>query len=113
MNEVIQDRLASIPPSLYRPEAEHDACGVGFIAHIHGQRSNRVLKYALQSLCNLAHRGATDADAKTGDGAGVLTQIPYKILVPEVTRLGGTLESEKDLGVGMIFLPHDNAYGQA
>jgi glutamate synthase domain-containing protein 2/glutamate synthase domain-containing protein 1/glutamate synthase domain-containing protein 3 len=113
MNEVILDRLASTPPCLYRPEAEHDACGVGFIAHIHGQRSNRVLRYALLSLCNLAHRGATDADAKTGDGAGVTTQIPYKIFGPEVVKLGHRLYQDSDLAVGMVFLPHDNAYAQA
>ncbi len=59
------------------------------------------------------HRGALDADAKTGDGAGVVTQIPYKLFVPEVTRLGHTLYKEGDLGVGVLFLPHDNAYAQA
>src|SRR6478735_7059406 len=113
MNHVIQDLIAQRPASLYRPEAEHDSCGVGFIAQIDGKSSNRVLRYALQSLCNLAHRGAIDADAKTGDGAGVVTQIPYKIFIPEVAKLGHALYEEKDLGVGMIFLPHDNAYAQA
>ena len=113
MNHVIQDIIAQRPASLYRPEDEHDSCGVGFIAQIDGKASNRVLRYALQSLCNLAHRGAIDADAKTGDGAGVVTQIPYKIFIPEVAKLGHALYEEKDLGVGMIFLPHDNAYAQA
>src|SRR4051812_5371254 len=113
MNHVIQDLLAQRPASLYRPEDEHDSCGVGFIAQIDGKSSNRVLRYALQSLCNLAHRGAIDADAKTGDGAGVVTQIPYKIFAPEVAKLGHSLYDEKDLGVGMVFLPHDNAYAQA
>jgi glutamate synthase (NADPH/NADH) large chain/glutamate synthase (ferredoxin) len=113
MNHVIQDQTAHIRHSLYRPDAEHDACGVGFIAQVSGKRSNDVLKYALQSLCNLAHRGAVDADAKTGDGAGVMTQIPYKVFVPEVKKLGHHLFNESDLGVGMVFLPHDNAYAQA
>ena len=84
MNQVIQDQIARHGQSLYWPDSEHDACGVGFIAHQGGERSNRVLRYALNSLCNLAHRGAIDADAKTGDGAGVLTQIPYKLFAPEV-----------------------------
>ena len=112
MNHVITDRIDGVR-SLYSPEFEHDACGVGFIAQISGKRSNQVLRYALQSLCRLAHRGAIDADAKTGDGAGVMTQLPYKIFAPEVVRLGHKLFSESDLGVGMMFLPHDNAYAQA
>ncbi len=99
--------------SLYSPDFEHDACGVGFIAQVSGKRSNAVLKYALQSLCNLAHRGAVDADMKTGDGAGVSTQIPYRLFKPEVERLGHRLFQESDLGVGFLFLPHDNAYAQA
>ena len=87
MNHVILDRTQHVR-SLYSPDAEHDASGVGFIAQISGKRSNQVLRYALQSLCRLAHRGAVDADAKTGDGAGVQTQIPYKIFGPEVAKLG-------------------------
>ncbi len=99
MNQVILDQTQGIR-SLYRPELEHDACGVGFIAQSTGKRSNRVLRYALQSLCKLAHRGAVDADAKTGDGAGVTTQIPYKLFGPEVAKLGHKLFQESDLGVG-------------
>ncbi len=98
---------------MYRPEHEHDSCGVGFVAQVSGRRSNRILRMGLRSICNLMHRGALDADAKTGDGAGILTQIPYKLFVPEVTRLGHTLYKESDLAVGVLFLPHDNAYAQA
>ncbi len=112
MNQVILDQTKSLR-SLYSPEQEHDACGVGFIAQVSGKRSNKVLRLALTSLCNLAHRGAIDADQKTGDGAGVLTQIPYKLLAPEVTKLGHKLFNNADLGVGFVFLPHDNAYAQA
>ena len=72
MNQVILDATQGLH-SLYSPAHEHDACGVGFIAQVSGKRSNQVLQYALQSLCDLAHRGAVDADAKTGDGAGVVT----------------------------------------
>ncbi len=99
--------------SLYDPALDHDACGTGFIAQVSGKRSHQILRYGLQSLCNLTHRGALDADAKTGDGAGVLTQIPYKIFAPEVARLGHQLYNDRDLGVGFVFLPHDNAYAQA
>src|SRR6187402_64682 len=112
LNQVTLDHLSG-RESLYSPDFEHDACGVGFIAQVSGKRSNQVLKYALQSLCNLAHRGAVDADAKTGDGAGVSTQIPYKIFRPIVEKLGHKLYHDADLGVGMVFLPHDNAYMQA
>src|SRR5580658_4695620 len=99
MNHVIQDQIAHLGRTLYSPDFEHDACGVGFIAQKDGKRTNLVLKYALQSLCNLAHRGAIDADAKTGDGAGVLTQIPHAIFAPEVTKLGHKLYDRGDLGV--------------
>jgi glutamate synthase domain-containing protein 2/glutamate synthase domain-containing protein 1/glutamate synthase domain-containing protein 3 len=99
--------------NLYDPAHEHDSCGVGFVAQVSGRRSNRILRLGLRSICNLMHRGALDADAKTGDGAGVMTQIPYKLFLPEVARLGHTLYQESDLAVGVLFLPHDNAYMQA
>src|SRR3984893_17413525 len=113
MNDAITQALRERPNSLYQPEEEHDSCGVGFVAAINGERSNRVLRYGLTSVCNMAHRGAIDADAKTGDGSGVLTQIPYKIFRKEVVKLGHTLYNDSDLGVGFVFLPHDNAYAQA
>jgi glutamate synthase (ferredoxin) len=94
--------------SLYRPEFEHDACGVGFVANSNGKREHRILDYALQSLCRLAHRGALDADAITGDGAGVLTQIPHDIFREEVTKLGVSLESDWELGIGFLFLPQND-----
>jgi len=81
MNQVIKDAIKG-KETLYSPDLDHDSCGVGLIASIHGKRSNLVLRYGIDSLCHLAHRGAIDADAKTGDGAGVMTQIPYKVLVP-------------------------------
>ncbi|MDR2982468.1 MAG: hypothetical protein LBV12_09515, partial [Puniceicoccales bacterium] len=67
---------------LYRPSDEHDNCGVGFIANINGTRSHDIVERAIEGLKNLAHRGAIDADAVTGDGAGLLTQIPYRIIQP-------------------------------
>ncbi len=113
MNHAIIQALNGLPNSLYQPEEEHDSCGVGFVAAINGERSNRVLRHGLTSKCNMAHRGAMDADAKTGDGSGVMTQIPYKLFRKEVTKLGHTLYNDTDLAIGFVFLPHDNAYAQA
>jgi glutamate synthase (NADPH/NADH) large chain/glutamate synthase (ferredoxin) len=98
---------------LYRPDFEHDACGVGMVASIHGTKSNQILQTALESVCNLMHRGALDADAKSGDGAGVLTQIPHRFFRREIEKLGHKLYRDEDLGVGMFFLPASNVYAQA
>ena len=65
---------------LYDPRFEHDACGVGFVADMHGRRSHDLVRTALTTLCNLDHRGATNAEANVGDGAGVLLQIPDRFL---------------------------------
>ncbi len=92
---------------------EHDACGVGFVASISGTRTSEVLELGLTSICNLAHRGAIDADAKTGDGAGILTQLPHEIFKKEIEKLGHHLYKPSDLGVGVIFLPSRNAYAAA
>jgi glutamate synthase (NADPH/NADH) large chain/glutamate synthase (ferredoxin) len=101
------------PSPLYNPEFEHDACGVGFIAKISGERSHDVLARALSALKCLAHRGAIDADAVTGDGAGVLTQIPYDIFREYLEGLKKTAPADRDLGVGMIFLPRGSDLAQA
>ncbi|MEM0967598.1 MAG: glutamate synthase large subunit [Verrucomicrobiota bacterium] len=100
------------PSPLYRPDHEHDACGVGFIANIKGERSYAMLDRAIEGLKNLAHRGAIDADAVTGDGAGVLTQIPYQIFREYLEEKGKPLYEDTDLGVGMLFLPRNDEYAQ-
>jgi glutamate synthase (NADPH/NADH) large chain/glutamate synthase (ferredoxin) len=99
--------------SLYDPAFEHDACGVGMVAKISGQRSNEILRLGLRSICNLMHRGALDADARTGDGAGISTQIPYKLFKPVVEQLGQQLYRDSDLGVGVMYFPNDNEYAKA
>ncbi len=99
--------------SLYDTANEHDACGVGMVTQIDATRSNRILKLGLRSLCGLMHRGALDADSCTGDGAGITTQIPHKLFRRAITSLGHQLYNDKDLGVGMMFLPHQNLYAQA
>ena len=102
-----------IPSPLYRTEFEHDACGVGFIAKMNGERSYDVVNRAVAALKALAHRGAIDADAVTGDGAGLLTQIPVELLREHLEENDLKLFKDEDLGVGMIFLPIDDDYAQA
>ena len=98
-----------VPPAqgLYDPIHEHDACGVGFVAHIKGKRSNAIVRQALQVLINLLHRGACGSDPNTGDGAGILLQIPDRFLRREADRLGIALPPERKYGTGLIFLPRD------
>ncbi len=91
---------------------EKDACGVGFIANRSGSRNHAILEMAIQAVTNLTHRGAVAADAKTGDGAGILTQIPEKLFKRELEALGVTLNSITDLAVGMIFLPGNDPVTQ-
>ena len=90
---------------MYRDLNEKDACGVGFVANRFGSRSHEIIGMATQAVTNLTHRGAVAADAKTGDGAGILTQIPEKLFQKELEKLGVRLDAITDLGVGMIFLP--------
>ncbi len=92
---------------LYRPDFEHDACGVGFIAHMRGEASHRIIQKALEILENLEHRGAEGSDPHTGDGAGLLVQIPHALFTEEAHRLGFALPRPGVYGVGMIFLPRD------
>jgi glutamate synthase (NADPH) large chain len=99
----------SLPHSqgLYDPSNEHDACGVGFIAHIKGHKSHAIVARGLEILKNLSHRGAVGADPLAGDGAGLLAQIPDAFLREECARLGFTLPQPGKYGVGMIFLPRN------
>ena len=90
---------------LYNPSNEHDACGVGFVAHIKGKKSHEIVKQGLQILANLTHRGATGYDPKLGDGAGMLIQIPDAFLRKEATKLGITLPAEGSYACGNVFLP--------
>src|SRR3989338_10086529 len=96
------------PPTLWRPEFEKDSCGVGFVADVSGRPSHRILRMAIQGVCCVTHRGAVSADAKTGDGAGILTQIPRKLFARELAKLNsGQKTTPQDLGVGAFFLPQD------
>ncbi len=94
---------------LYDPANERDACGVGFVAHIKGQKSHAIVEQGLQILKNLDHRGAVGADPLMGDGAGILLQIPDAFLRAEMAKQGVTLPQAGDYGVGMVFLPQESA----
>ncbi|HJQ11332.1 MAG TPA: glutamate synthase large subunit [Gemmatimonadaceae bacterium] len=90
---------------LYDPAYEHDACGIGFVAHIHGVRSRDIVEKSLQLLQNLSHRSAVAADACTGDGAGILLQVPHVFLRRACAFAGIPLTDAGSYGVGMVFLP--------
>ena len=94
---------------LYNPSNEHDACGVGFVAHIKGVKSHSIIEQGLLVLKNLNHRGAVGADALMGDGAGILIQIPDRFYREEMAAQGVTLPPPGEYGVGMIFLPKEHA----
>jgi glutamate synthase (NADPH) large chain len=94
---------------LYDPAHEHDACGVGFVVHVRGQRSHAIVRQALRVLINLLHRGACGCEANTGDGAGILIQIPDRFLRKEANRIGIELPSAGHYGAGLVFLPRDPA----
>jgi len=92
---------------LYDPKNEHDACGVGFIAHMKGQKSHQIVKDGLFILENLTHRGAVGADPLMGDGAGILVQIPDRFFREEMARQGITLPKAGEYAVGHFFFPQD------
>jgi glutamate synthase (NADPH/NADH) large chain len=92
---------------LYNPEHEHDACGVGFVVNIKGERSHEIVLKGLQVLDNLTHRGACGCDPLTGDGAGMLLQIPHTFFERETAKLGFELPPAGEYGVGMVFMPLD------
>jgi glutamate synthase domain-containing protein 2/glutamate synthase domain-containing protein 1/glutamate synthase domain-containing protein 3 len=93
------------PQGLYHPANEHDACGIGFVVNIQGEASHDIVLKGLQILVNLAHRGACGCDAETGDGAGVLIQIPHRFFAKEAGACGFTLPAPGEYGVAMCFLP--------
>ena len=89
--------------SLYSPQNEHDACGVGLILNLHGEKSHEIVENGLQVLENMVHRGAESADNKTGDGAGILVQIPHEFILLQ----GIPVPAKGKYGTGLVFLPKD------
>ncbi len=94
---------------LYDPSQEHDACGVGFVAHIKGEKRHDIVTQALKILENIDHRGAVGADKLMGDGAGILIQLPDALYREEMAKQGVTLPPAGEYGVGMIFMPKEHA----
>ncbi|MCA5006506.1 glutamate synthase large subunit [Sphingobacterium bovistauri] len=97
---------------LYNPEFEHDACGVGFVAHIKGKKSHNQVRDALIMLENMEHRGACGCDPESGDGAGIMIQLPHEFLWEECIDLGIQLQEPGYYGVGMVFLPKEKSLNE-
>lgn len=99
--------FSHFPPAagLYDPQNEHDACGMGLVASVRGEKSHEIILKGLEVLINLTHRGASGCDPETGDGAGILIQIPHKFFAREASVLGFQLPEAGKYAVGMVFLP--------
>lgn len=99
----------SLPPKqgLYDPAFEHDACGIGAIVHIKGKKSHSIVQQALTTLVNLQHRGGRGSEQNTGDGAGILIQIPHQFMEKVSIKEGFSLPQPGDYGLGMLFMPTD------
>ena len=93
---------------LYHPSFEHDNCGIGAIINIEGKASHKIVDDALSIVENLEHRAGKDAEGKTGDGVGILTQIPHKFFVKKMKELGVSLPAKRQYGVGMFFFPQND-----
>ncbi len=94
---------------LYDPAYEHDSCGVGFVVDLKNRKSHDIVSKALQILCNLEHRGACGCEENTGDGAGILVQMPHRFLLKQAAALGFPLPAPGEYGVGVVFLPQNPA----
>ena len=93
--------------TLYEPQFEHDNCGVGSIININGKASHEIVSDALSIVENLEHRAGKDAEGETGDGVGIMTQIPHKFMVKVCKDLGIKLKDARSYGVGMFFFPQE------
>ncbi len=100
---------SAAPPAqgLYDPRHEHDACGVGFVVDLKGRKSSSIVRNGLEILLNLEHRGASGCEKNTGDGAGILMQVPHRFLVEACAAIRIKLPAAGEYGVGVVFLPHD------
>ncbi len=94
-----------IKQGLYDPQYEHDNCGMGFIVNLDGAKTHDVVKKGIEILINLTHRGACGCDPETGDGAGILIEIPHDFFARECSKEGFSLPEPGQYGVGMVFLP--------
>jgi len=101
--------MTGYPPAqgLYDPRNEHDACGVGFLCHLKGQASNRIVQQALQMLENMDHRGACGCEQNSGDGAGIMVRMPDAFFRRKCAAIGFSLPPLGQYGAGNVFLPQD------
>ena len=97
---------------LYDASFEHDSCGVGFIVNIQGTKSHKLVRQAFEIGINLLHRGACGCEKNTGDGAGILLQLPHKFLSKKTAAIGFELPAPGSYGVGVVFLPRDQTAQQ-
>jgi glutamate synthase (NADPH/NADH) large chain len=97
-----------VKQGLYDPQFEKDACGMGFVAHIKGTPSHNIVSNALTMLFNMEHRGGQGSEPNSGDGAGIMLQIPHRFFASEAQKLGFALPEQGHYGVGMIFLSHND-----
>src|SRR5580698_10727847 len=102
-------KLLGLPPKqgLYDPQFEHDACGVGFVVNVKGKKSHQIIEQALTVLLNLDHRGACGCEVNTGDGAGILMQMPHTFLKKVCADKHIDLPAEGQYGCGIVYLPPD------
>jgi glutamate synthase (NADPH/NADH) large chain len=99
----VMEKERPVQAGLYREAFEHDNCGIGFVAHLKGKKSHEIIRRGLETLVNMTHRGAEGSDSKTGDGAGVMIQVPRDFYLMQ----GYTLPHEGQFGTGLVFLPQD------
>jgi glutamate synthase domain-containing protein 2/glutamate synthase domain-containing protein 1/glutamate synthase domain-containing protein 3 len=104
---------APLKQGLYDPQFEHDACGLGFVVNIKGKKSHQLVSDALQILVNLDHRGAVGCEPNTGDGAGILIQVPHDFFTAQAAKLGFKLPASGQYGVGQMFLPKNSGEREA
>ena len=102
------DLPAPSQQGLYDPQFDRSACGVGLVANIDGTQSHEIIRQGIEVLINLGHRGAQGADPETGDGAGLMLQMPHEFFVAEATRLGFSLPDQGEYGVATVFLPTED-----
>ncbi|MGO4374783.1 glutamate synthase subunit alpha, partial [Paenibacillus sp. MCAF20] len=107
----MKERILGLPPKqgLYDPQFEKDACGMGFVANIKGKKSHKIIRQALTLLENMEHRGGQGSEPNTGDGAGILLQIPHAFFSNEMKKQEIELPEEGQYAVGMIFMPQNEA----
>ena len=94
--------------TLYEPQFEHDACGIGAVVNIDGKQTHKIVDNALSIVEKLEHRAGKDATGETGDGVGILVQISHKFFKKAAEKIGISLGEERDYGIGMFFFPQDN-----